>query len=157
MLWAGVPYAPSSQVSSYRSADVAAPAKAYSYHREHLWRRHKLPDYPCARCHTGFNANQDLIAHLRAPASLQCTISDDCPPEGIDAEKYKKIKERKYPNKTDDARKWEDIFQIIFPDDLIPSPCKLPLRSLPLTVTHGREHIESNLVNRHERSGNQIQ
>lgn len=91
--------------------------------REHLWRRHLLKGEYCPRCHEGFDSKDECNTHLRASADLQCPISDDDAPEGIDKETELKIKGRRYRNGMTPAQKWEDIFQIIFPRALIPSAC----------------------------------
>lgn len=91
------------------------------FRREHLWRRHLLRPNCCPRCHQGFDSKEACNAHLRAES--QCPISDDDPPEGIDKETELRIRGLKQGKEMSPAQKWEEIFQIIFPDDLIPSAC----------------------------------
>jgi hypothetical protein len=91
-------------------------------YREHLYRRHRIPAR-CSRCGDVFKHLDHLNAHLRN--LVPCEVRPEEPNEGITADIEKKLKSRKraWPNQGEEGR-WREVYQILFPNEEIPSPCK---------------------------------
>jgi hypothetical protein len=66
-----------------------------------------------------------LNSHLTVAALDICELKLACPPEGITPEIEKRLRCRKkaHPDQTEEDR-WKDIYRILFPDTVVPSPCK---------------------------------
>ena len=92
-------------------------------YREHLYRRHRIP-VRCSRCGEIFKHQDNLNAHLRN--QVPCHIRPEEPIEGVTADTEKRLKCRKkaWPNQTEEDR-WREVYQILFPYEEVPSPCKL--------------------------------
>ncbi|CCT70488.1 uncharacterized protein FFUJ_06466 [Fusarium fujikuroi IMI 58289] len=92
--------------------------------KEHLYRRHKQPQYRCARCWQPFTDQQGLTHHQRADEP--CPLREMGYVEGFDATQERSLKSRKRVNqKLSETEKWRRVFKILFPhvlDDDIPSP-----------------------------------
>ncbi|KAF5581794.1 Nicotinate-nucleotide diphosphorylase [Fusarium pseudocircinatum] len=92
--------------------------------KEHLYRRHRQPQYRCARCWQPFTDEQRVMDHQRT--------DDPCPlremeyVEGFDAAQERSLRSRKRANqKLTETEKWRRVFNILFPHilgDDIPSP-----------------------------------
>ncbi|KAG4258035.1 hypothetical protein FPRO03_02990 [Fusarium proliferatum] len=92
--------------------------------KEHLYRRHKQPQYRCARCWQPFTDQQGLTHHQRA--NEPCPLREMGYVEGFDATQERNLRSRKRANqKHSETEKWRRVFKILFPhvlDDDIPSP-----------------------------------
>ncbi|KAB5585608.1 hypothetical protein GE09DRAFT_32047 [Coniochaeta sp. 2T2.1] len=89
--------------------------------KEHLFRKHKMPKFTCARCNLPFTTNSDLWEHVRTASD--CFTEKHSPPDGIDAAKEKRIRARQKGPQTTEREKWESIYRILFPDDdVVPRP-----------------------------------
>ncbi|CVK91322.1 uncharacterized protein FMAN_09465 [Fusarium mangiferae] len=92
--------------------------------KEHLYRRHKQPQYRCARCWQPFTDQQGLTHHQRADEP--CPLREMGYVEGFDATQERNLRSRKRANqKLSETEKWKRVFKILFPHvlvDDIPSP-----------------------------------
>jgi hypothetical protein len=81
----------------------------------------------CVRCWLSFNDQTSLNSHL-AVASI-CALQPGKPMEGITPEMEQKIKKRKkaFPGQTDEQI-WGDIYRMIFPGEVVPTPCTFYFR-----------------------------
>ena len=93
--------------------------------REHLYRGHRMAAH-CKRCWKVFNNQEQLDSHLTVATPDICDLQPGHPPEGITPEHERCLRSRKKtsPNQTE-ADRWKDIYKLLFPDEEIPSPCKL--------------------------------
>ncbi|ROT43440.1 hypothetical protein SODALDRAFT_39091 [Sodiomyces alkalinus F11] len=95
------------------------------YVREHIYRRHSLPEFMCYRCRGFFKTKAELEDHQRSETS--CPLRDSFaldPVDGFDKEKETKLRARSSGKKTE-VEKWSDMYRILFelePDADIPSP-----------------------------------
>ena len=64
-----------------------------------------------------------MNSHLRE--LIACVLSDDDYPDGVTAEIVEKLRSKKTAQKTE-AERWQDIYKLLFPDEMVPSPCKSP-------------------------------
>jgi hypothetical protein len=89
----------------------------------------------CKRCWKVFKSQEQLDLHLTVVTSDICDVQSGHPPEGITPEHEKRLRSRKKtsPNQSECDR-WRDIFKLLFPNEEIPSPCKLNDFSF-LTIT----------------------
>ncbi|KAF8850127.1 hypothetical protein BDZ45DRAFT_752088 [Acephala macrosclerotiorum] len=108
-------------------ACALSPWNSISRVKEHLYRSHSAPPY-CNRCFLQFGSEADLLSHLRNPSPCCNNILGE-PPEGITKEVEKRLKTRKkaYPGQTDEER-WKEIYLLLFPGDIVPSPYFEPVR-----------------------------
>jgi hypothetical protein len=75
--------------------------------------------------------------HLQEPKG--CQLKNAEPPDGITPEVYERLHSKKKVQKDQtEADRWKDIYKLLFPNDVIPSPCKFysPFHSL-----HHSTHI----------------
>ncbi|KAJ3548026.1 hypothetical protein NM208_g1212 [Fusarium decemcellulare] len=95
-----------------------------SIHRikEHIFRRHKLPEHQCQRCYEDFGNKTLLHDHQRA--NPPCQTKEPPKMKGINEKQEKALKSRKmYQKSLTEEEKWTEIYKILFPDDApIPSP-----------------------------------
>jgi hypothetical protein len=96
--------------------------------REHLYRRHQLAPQ-CPRCCQQFESQEELQAHSRLAVS--CELQPCGEREGItaDVEKQLKSRKKKSPGQSE-ADRWREIYQILFPGESVPLPCKF-ISNLP--------------------------
>ncbi|KAF5975905.1 Nicotinate-nucleotide diphosphorylase [Fusarium coicis] len=92
--------------------------------KEHLYRRHRQPQYRCARCWEPFTDEQGVVDHQRTDEP--CPLREMEYVEGFDAAQERSLKSRKRANqKLSETEKWRRVFNILFPhilEDDIPSP-----------------------------------
>jgi hypothetical protein len=89
--------------------------------REHLFRRHTAPKFVCHRCNETFRTDDQYKTHQRA--DTRCPLREFNPPDGFDETKEKQLRTRqKSSSQLSERQKWEEMYAILFPDDLIPSP-----------------------------------
>jgi hypothetical protein len=88
--------------------------------RGHLYRSHRIN--LCPRCKISFDTEGELEQHVLAPAS--CDLRSSAPIEGITIKMKEQLQCRKkaHPGQTETER-WEQIYQILFPNETVPSPC----------------------------------
>lgn len=92
--------------------------------REHLYRRHYTTH--CQRCKQTFNDARELAEHEMSVVG--CEVLDITPPGDITTYQEKQLKSRKHTTRRQsDKEKWDDIYRLLFPNEEIPSPCKLSL------------------------------
>jgi hypothetical protein len=94
-------------------------------YREHLYRNHKALPY-CKRCWKVFETEELLDSHATVPASSICEVLPGNPPEGITPKQMLELKSKAKPySNQNEADRWKKIFRLLFPDESVPSPCKL--------------------------------
>jgi hypothetical protein len=86
-----------------------------SFSREHLYRTHRAP-IQCPRCSLQFQDQQALKTHLKS--RTVCAYTEGQPVEA------KLKRRRKATRDQTDAERWETIYALLFPGEIIPSPCK---------------------------------
>lgn len=92
--------------------------------REHLNRVHKVPVY-CERCKLQFKTAEALKSHLIVPDTEFCKLKEGPIPDGIGPELAIKLKSRKRSSpRQSESERWKDIFRLLFPEELVPMPCK---------------------------------
>lgn len=108
--------------------------------REHVYRKHLLPQDTCQRCGKSFESPNQLRDHVRSVEACELRTGES--QEGIDEAQHKALKSRKGTTgrgKLTEEQQWNNMYAICFPDDKsIPSPCKFHTTPVPaLTVTKG--------------------
>lgn len=89
--------------------------------RSHLYRVHRI--FPCQRCKENFKSQEEVIKHLNQLES--CPLRDIGLTEGITSETVEKLRSRKKTSKDQtEQERWEEIYKLLFTDELISSPCK---------------------------------
>ncbi|KAI8710798.1 hypothetical protein NCS52_01539800 [Fusarium sp. LHS14.1] len=93
-----------------------------SVHRvkEHIFRRHMLPNTQCEKCLAQFETESAFDEHVRNP----CQKKPPSGSSGINKEQERQLRSRKmYQKSSDEEEKWRAIYRIIFPGEKdIPSP-----------------------------------
>lgn len=88
-----------------------------SMHRlkEHIERRHSLPEYQCRRCRVDLKTSEALEAHSQQlQACTPCIVAQD----GLNQDQLKRIKSKKGTRKNkSDVDRWNDVYVIAFPHD----------------------------------------
>ena len=97
-------------------------------HRQHLYRRHKLPKYQCERCYEMVKTLELLKQHRGQPKSCEEREAPYTnPSDGFTQEQAEQLKDRKGMSRKTVEQKWKDVYIILFPDtDLskIPPACE---------------------------------
>lgn len=96
--------------------------------RQHLYKRHRLPEYSCLRCFESFADNASLSDHSRSESL--CDIREPIVVEGVSKQQEAELKKRS-KNAHTESQKWVEVFLLLFPATSprdVPSPCKSPLR-----------------------------
>jgi hypothetical protein len=115
----GLPFLDSSKLQM-SIANLKHLAKAY---REHLYRRHRQPQNQCIRCSLTFKNPALLEAHSRQENG--CILGPKIFQQGISHETEKLLKIRKKDRQDETlANVWMRIYQLLFPNEIAPSPCK---------------------------------
>ncbi len=92
--------------------------------REHLYRGHKMPIH-CKRCKAVFDDQEKLKAHELLDPTQICKVQLDVQLNGITPEQMSQLKSRKKIFRAQsDADRWRVIYQVLFPNEDVPSPCK---------------------------------
>ncbi|KAI1330759.1 hypothetical protein F5Y16DRAFT_396248 [Xylariaceae sp. FL0255] len=142
-----------------------------SIHRlkEHLYRKHLLPKFRCARCTLPFANNEALEAHQRADEP--CKKSNLIPQEGIDVGMEEKLKRRKKQGSAvTDEERWKEIYLILFPNTdrkAIPSPYAIHSQTPTMSTEQWKRKeakikrvvpqlVRQQIENRFEKVGNEI-
>ncbi|KAK0721287.1 hypothetical protein B0T21DRAFT_351254 [Apiosordaria backusii] len=87
--------------------------------KEHLYRRHYK--IHCQRCKQTFNDFRELADHEMSPQG--CEVVHAPPPCDISTIQEKQLKSRKHnARRKTDEEKWGEIYQLLFPNEEIPSP-----------------------------------
>ncbi|KAH9238604.1 hypothetical protein K456DRAFT_1181005 [Colletotrichum gloeosporioides 23] len=80
--------------------------------KEHIYRRHCLPEHACQRCLAVFNSQSELVDHERYP---RCPVLSDSASGKIGKSKKDRIRPRRA--KMLDYDKWVVIYRILFDSD----------------------------------------
>ncbi|KAF9879621.1 hypothetical protein CkaCkLH20_03164 [Colletotrichum karsti] len=81
--------------------------------KEHLYRVHgQKPN--CDRCRKIFSTEEDVKKHRRSKDA--CELAEGVVIEGFDASQKEKLQSKKRTRSKSEEEKWQDIFQILFPD-----------------------------------------
>ncbi|KAJ0155665.1 Uncharacterized protein HZ326_2069 [Fusarium oxysporum f. sp. albedinis] len=89
--------------------------------KEHMYRRHSLPEYQCRRCRVDLKTSDALEAHLQQlRACTPCIGAQD----GLSQDQVKRMRSKKGTGKNkDEVERWSDVYAIAFPHDQdTPSP-----------------------------------
>ncbi|PNP61056.1 hypothetical protein FNYG_14144 [Fusarium nygamai] len=89
--------------------------------KEHIERKHSLPEYQCRRCRVDLETSEALEAHSQQlQACTPCIGNQD----GLSQDQVKRMKSRKGAGKNkSDVDRWNDMYSIVFPyDQQTPSP-----------------------------------
>ncbi|KAI0439967.1 hypothetical protein F4803DRAFT_578143 [Xylaria telfairii] len=107
--------------------------------KEHIRRCHLKPNYQCRRCHEVFDNEADLDNHTNKPEV--CTlIPSNSISIGINQDTMCKINSRKRTRGPSEKEKWNQIWEILFPDYQPPeSPYTSPT-STSQTFLSGLQH-----------------
>ncbi|KUI73434.1 hypothetical protein VM1G_08874 [Cytospora mali] len=91
--------------------------------KEHLYRRHLLPQFKCIRCCRVFQTSDTLTEHSKAKSACE-VVQEEPDQDGINQDQLTKLKSRKRSrDKASEHDKWIAAYKVLFPDDyLIPSP-----------------------------------
>jgi hypothetical protein len=70
-------------------------------------------------------------------AEERCNVKAEVPVDGMTRKMKDQIQCRKksHPGQTD-AERWEAIYKILFPDEVVPDPCKLKFPCLAVFLLH---------------------
>ncbi|KAF5595339.1 hypothetical protein FPCIR_4499 [Fusarium pseudocircinatum] len=89
--------------------------------KEHMYRRHSLPEYQCRRCRVDLQTEDALEAHLQQQqACTPCIGAQD----GLSQDQVKRMRSKKGTGRNkDEVERWNDVYAIAFPHDQdTPSP-----------------------------------
>jgi hypothetical protein len=90
-----------------------------NFYRGHLYRHHRI--FPCRRCKELFKDQDAVNSHLEQ--SEGCELRAVGVADGVTADVVDKLRNKKTGQRTE-AQRWEDIYRLLFPGALVPSPCK---------------------------------
>ena len=84
-------------------------------HREHIYRCHQSPTFPCIRCQVSFEDEKRLAEHLRAgtPCETRTPSPDE---ETIYISRSQERELRKKKRNIEEEKRWFQCFRTIFPD-----------------------------------------
>ncbi|GKU04515.1 hypothetical protein FLAG1_06064 [Fusarium langsethiae] len=114
--------------------------------KEHIFRRHRAPEFQCARCLTEFEHHSQLDDHRRS--TVACEVRDKpSAPLHVDEGTMQLLKQRKKSSSPlTEKDKWDTVYKIIFPNDTqIPSPYyELEEKGLPTLLEGTAEEMFRN-------------
>ncbi|KIM98284.1 hypothetical protein OIDMADRAFT_146920 [Oidiodendron maius Zn] len=95
------------------------PQKTIARLKAHLYQYHPL--HQCLRCKAVFDSEELLDAHT--VAEERCNLNAEEPVDGVTRKMKDQLQCRKklHPGQTD-AEKWEAIYKVLFPDEVVPDP-----------------------------------
>jgi len=71
-----------------------------------------------------FQDQEKLNQHLKIPKGCELKECDQA--DGVTSEVVEKLRCRKKAHKSQtEEDRWEEIYRLLFPDEIVPSPCKL--------------------------------
>lgn len=89
--------------------------------KEHLYRRHQLPEFQCLRCYKTFTNSDGLNIHHKQP--IPCDVVDHKVADGISQLQVMRLKSRRRNRFASEEDKWRDMYKIVFPlEEIPPSP-----------------------------------
>lgn len=96
--------------------------------KEHIYRCHRMPVH-CKRCWKQFKNQELLDSHLTVDIGAMCELKNGTAPDGITTEQERRLRSRKKssPNQSDEGR-WREIYQVLFPNEEVPSPYFEPVQ-----------------------------
>jgi hypothetical protein len=90
-------------------------------YRSHLYRHHRI--FPCQRCKELFEDQDQVSEHLKEANA--CELSYTLQADGVTSEIVERLRSRKRTHKDQTVvEKWQDIYKLLFPNEIVPSPCK---------------------------------
>ncbi|EXM20396.1 hypothetical protein FoTM2_004981 [Fusarium oxysporum f. sp. vasinfectum] len=89
--------------------------------KEHMYRRHSLPEYQCRRCRVDLKTSEALEAHSQQLQACTPTVGNQ---DGLNQEQVKRMRSKKGTGKNkSEGDRWNDVYSIAFPyDQHTPSP-----------------------------------
>jgi hypothetical protein len=86
--------------------------------------------------------------HFTAPEGCDVKASNpELPVEGITDKLQKQLQCRKklYPGQTE-AERWQQVYQLLFPNEIVPSPCKSALSVEPSGFKYSATYLKQRIV-----------
>lgn len=79
----------------------------------------------CKRCWKSFKNQEQLDIHLTVDIASMCDLVPGNPPEGITTDQERRLRSRKKSSRDQsDEGRWREMYQLLFPGEEVPSPCK---------------------------------
>ena len=112
-------------IGQHRSSKVRIASVFSSYvlniGRGHLYRHHRI--FPCPRCKVLFESQEEVTLHIGKPEG--CEFRESKQEDGITSEVVERLRCKKKTRKgQSEEESWAEIYQLIFPGEDVPSPCK---------------------------------
>lgn len=104
------------------------PQRTVARVKGHLYRHHRV--HQCQRCKELFESQEQLDNHIIALQGCEVRPPDPFQPiYGITVRLKEQLQSRKkaYPGQTE-AKRWQQMYQLIFPNEIAPSPYFEPIR-----------------------------
>ncbi|KAH7395553.1 hypothetical protein BKA64DRAFT_61306 [Cadophora sp. MPI-SDFR-AT-0126] len=87
--------------------------------RGHLYRHHRI--FPCQRCNVLFKDADGVSMHLKEPKGCEPNNFEQA--DGITSELYEKLRSKKKLQRDQtEVDRWKEIYKLLFPNEIIPSP-----------------------------------
>jgi hypothetical protein len=111
--------------------------------RGHLYRYHRI--YQCERCKCLFDSTEDVTQHRKSVQACELSLVPEA--EGITDCIEKRLRSRKKTHRDQSEEdRWRELYLILFPETIVPSPCRFSFFSLLLpTSKHLFFHLEGRL------------
>ncbi|KAF4426635.1 hypothetical protein F53441_14111 [Fusarium austroafricanum] len=91
--------------------------------KEHIFRRHRTPEYECPRCHKDFMIGSAFDNHLRDVEPCELRDQENLPGASQEAIRLLRSRSNKIKKPLTEEEKWCNIYRILFPNDApVPSP-----------------------------------
>ncbi|PMD47741.1 hypothetical protein L207DRAFT_576502 [Hyaloscypha variabilis F] len=103
-------------IQHWRSCALT-PLETIARVKGHLYRHHRI--FPCQRCKQLFKDQDEVNSHLNEPKA--CEHTDAAHADGVTAEIVEKLRSKKIAQRTE-LERWQDIYKLLFPEEMIPSP-----------------------------------
>ncbi|KAK4166915.1 hypothetical protein QBC43DRAFT_11351 [Cladorrhinum sp. PSN259] len=112
---------------------------AISRLKEHLYRRHYKTH--CQRCKQTFADPRELEEHEMMIQG--CEVVDGNIPSDITTHQEKQLKSRKHnARRKTDEEKWREIYELLFPNEPVPSPYPEPTGDLRYTSSEAQNSLD---------------
>ncbi|KAF5969184.1 hypothetical protein FBULB1_10377 [Fusarium bulbicola] len=90
--------------------------------KEHLYRSHAPPKFQCQRCGSDLKTSEALGTHSKQTQACEPSTSPP-DPDILNEDKLRRLRSKKGMGQSKSRlEKWTEIYQIVFPNDRVPSP-----------------------------------